>query len=296
MAMAVTGGGVSGCGLSESDGPMVIDDGLPTSGPLIIDGHEVPREKLLVVLHIGHSNMAGRSVGPEDLRPYFYEPHPQLWSYTWQDSIRGSGPLRFRPAVEPLAADPFTLGAAGPGMALLRSTLALAPESHVVSIGRGHSGRDIGGCSTFKRGGILHDLVMLPAQRLKGRATFVGVFTMFGATEFEAGRSPVGLADCMSRVAADVRAALDEPDLPFMVGDYEAAALGEFLPSNPGPMQVIEQLRRVVAEVPRSALIPTEEIPMQDDHHFNLLGHKIWGERALTILKDSGWAPWAAAN
>jgi len=120
------------------------------------------------------------------------------------------------------------------------------------------------------------------------------VFTMFGATEFEAGRSPANLASCMSKVAADFRAELDEPDLPFMVGDYEAAALGDWLPSNPGPMEVIRQLHRVVEEVPRSALIPTEDIPMQDDHHFNLLGHKIWGERALEVLKNKGWAPWAA--
>ena len=285
---------LAGCGLSEAGGPVVIDDGLPATGPLIIDGQEVPREQLLVVLHIGHSNMAGRSVGPEDARPYFYEPHPQLWSYTWQDAVAGTGPLRFRPAVEPLSADPFTLGAAGPGMALLRSTLARAPDAKVVSIGRGHSGRDLGGCSTFQRGGLLYDLVMLPAQRLKGRATFVGVFTMFGATEFEAGRSPARLAECMVRVAADLRAGLDEPELPFMVGDYEAAALGEYLPSNPGPAEVIQQLRRVVAEVPRSALIPTEDLPMQDDHHFDLLGHKIWGERALSVLQERGWAPWAA--
>ncbi len=286
---------VSGCGLSEGGvRPTVIDDGLPATGPLVIDGKEVPREKVLVVLHIGHSNMAGRSLGPEDLKPYFYEPHPQLWSYSWEDPVRGSGPLRFRPAVEPLSPDPYTLGAAGPGMALLRSTLALAPDAYVVSIGRGHSGRDIGGCPAFQKGGPLHDLVMLPAQRLKGRATFAAVFTMFGATEFEAGRSPTNLASCMIQVAADIRAELGEPDLPFMVGDYEAAALGDWLPSNPGPMEVIQQLQRVIAEVPRSALIPTTDIPMQDDHHFNLLGHKIWAERGLAILKEKGWAPWAA--
>ena len=93
----------------------------------------------------------------------------------------------------------------------------------------------------------------------------------------------------MIQVVADMRASLGEPELPFLVGDYEAAALGEYIPTNPAPTIVIEQLRRVVGEVTRSALIPTEAIPMQDDHHFDLLGHRIWADRALAIVKEKGW-------
>ena len=48
-----------------------------------------------------------------------------------------------------------------------------------------------------------------------------------------------------------------------------------------------------VERVYRSALIPTEDIPLEDDHHFNLTGHKLWAERGIQILQDKGWAPWA---
>ena len=31
---------------------------------------------------------------------------------------------------------------------------------------------------------------------------------------------------------------------------------------------------------------------MQDDHHFNMAGHKGWAERAIDILMMKGWARW----
>jgi hypothetical protein len=48
----------------------------------------------------------------------------------------------------------------------------------------------------------------------------------------------------------------------------------------------------VPARVPRSALIPTDGFPMQDTHHFNLAGHKLWAEAGIKLLLDRGWAPW----
>ena len=32
---------------------------------------------------------------------------------------------------------------------------------------------------------------------------------------------------------------------------------------------------------------------MQDDHHFNLDGHKMWTQRVLDLMKSKGWFPWA---
>jgi hypothetical protein len=286
----------AGCGVSEDgEGEQVIDNGLPETGTIVINGMPVPKEKLLVVIHIGHSNMAGRAIWPVELRPYFFDTDPKLWAYHWEDPVTGKGPMRFRPAKEPLSADPFTMGFAGPGMALLRGVAAMAPDAQVVSIGRGHSGRDLGACVSFRKGGLLYDIVMGPARQLKDRATIVGVFTMFGATEFEAMRTPAGFGDCLKQVAADMRADLALPDLPFMIGDYEAGATGAYSPVNPDPMQVIAEIKRAATEIPRAAIIPTDDIPIHDDHHFNLQGHKDWADRALRIIKEKGWATWATA-
>jgi hypothetical protein len=256
-----------------------------------IDGVFVPREKALVVIHIGHSNMAGRAANPASLHGYFYDLDPHLWSYHHEDPIGGTGPIAFRPASEPLAGDASSEGHAGPGMALLRSLLARAPDAHVISIGRGQSGAAQGLCQSFVRGGLLYEHFMRPARALKGNVTFVGVFTMLGANEFWNGDT-AGFSDCLRQIAIDVRGDLDEPALPFLYGDFEMSAWGQYLPTLPGPAAVIAQLRLVPGKVPRSALIPTEELPLEDDHHFNLQGHKTWAERAITILHERGWAPW----
>jgi lysophospholipase L1-like esterase len=47
--------------------------------------------------------------------------------------------------------------------------------------------------------------------------------------------------------------------------------------------------------VPRSFLIPTDGLPMQDDHHFNMKGHQLWAERAFDGMAAAGLLPWAVA-
>jgi hypothetical protein len=32
---------------------------------------------------------------------------------------------------------------------------------------------------------------------------------------------------------------------------------------------------------------------MSNNHHFDLVGYKMWGERAIGLIKDSGRAVWA---
>jgi hypothetical protein len=274
-------------------GPTDADGGPGVQPSLKIGDTWVPRDKVIVFLHIGHSNMAGRAEHPADLRPYFHEPHPRLWSYRQADPITGTGPIELRPAVEPLAEDSASMGRAGPGMALLRSALARAPDVFVVSIGCARSGADYGLCESFVRGGLFYEHTMKPARALKGRVTFAGLFTMLGANEYWV-RDTSKFSDCLRQLALDVRADLAEPDLPVLYGDYEMTAWGPYLPSLPGPSSVIAQLRMMPGKVPRSALIPTTDLPLEDDHHFNLIGHKTWGERAIQILHDRGWAPWSA--
>jgi hypothetical protein len=281
-------------GYEQETNDLSSTDVAPRGLGVVIDGTWVAKKQAIVLIHVGHSNMAGRATNPHELITYFHETHPRLWSYRARDPLTASGPLMFRPAAEPLAEDEATGGRAGPGMALLRSALAIAPESHIISIGSGQSGASYGLCESYKKGGLFYDFVMRPARSLRGKVTFGALFTMFGANEYwGADPSASGLSDCLRQLASDVRAELGEPDLPVLIGDFEMTATGHYLPTLPGPAAVISELRAAVKEVARSALIPTDDIPLEDDHHFNLLGHKIWAERGLHILRDRGWAPWA---
>ena len=287
---------VRGLYMHDAGAEAAIPDMVGTRGPGIqIAGTWVPKEDAIVLLHVGHSNMAGRASTPPELVSYFYESHPQLWSYRATDSLNASGPLMFRPAIEPLAEDEATGGRAGPGMALLRSALALAPDAYIISIGSGRSGAAYGLCESYKKGGLFYDFVMRPARSLRGKVTFAGLFTMFGANEYwGADPKASGLSDCLRQLVDDVRSELAEPGLPVLFGDFEMTATGPYLPTLPGPAAVIAELSAAEHEVPLSAIIPTQDLHLEDDHHFSLLGHKLWAERGLQILHDRGWALWAA--
>src|SRR5256886_9263636 len=48
-------------------------------------------------------------------------------------------------------------------------------------------------------------------------------------------------------------------------------------------------IRALPGRVSRLALIPTDQIPMMDDHHFDMTGQKLWADRGVQILIDRGW-------
>jgi hypothetical protein len=262
---------------------------MPTDG-VVIGGKAVPRDKVIVFLHLGHSNMAGRTTTPPELRPQNFETHPQLWAYA-----KGGA---FRPAKEPLSGDHLTRGGAGPGMSILRTALDLAPEgAYLVSIGRGHDGSIGGYCRNFRRGALLYDFVMAPAKELKGRVTFGGIFVMLGVNEFR--RDAANLPrfhECLEGIAADMRGELEDPDIPFLLGDWEAGATGAFDPTRDYAITTKMQMRIAMMNIRRSGLIASEGLPMSDDHHYDLVGYKMWAERGFAILKSSNWIPWAGTE
>ena len=183
-----------------------------------------------------------------------------------------------------------------PGMSILRTAAALAPDTYVVSIGRGQSGLSGGFCRNFRKGGLLYDFVMEPAIELKGKVTFGAIWTMFGQSEVNDAASYGGFGDCMVGVADDMRTDLGEPDLPFLIGDWEVEATGGVTLSSETGQAIVPQLRALPARIPRSALIPTDGVSINplDRQHFDLAGYKLWAERGIELLEMNGWAPWAA--
>jgi hypothetical protein len=272
------------------DAPVTVP---PLSGITVsINGAVIPKEKVVVLLHLGHSNMAGRAKDPADQIPYFYNTDPHLWRYQ-------AGGI-WTPAKEWLCPDGGTPGispsnqGAGPGMALLRHALALAPDSYVVSIGQGKAVEFSGNCFSFRKGGIFYETMMGPARELKGKVTFGGLFVMLS---FDARTDPRaqngGFLSCLNNMAADYRTDLGEPNLPFIMGDYERGATGDLAPTCCGAPQVIAQLSHLEATISNSFLIPTDGIPMQDDHHYNMAGHRLWADRAFAGMAAKGFLPWA---
>jgi hypothetical protein len=271
--------------------PMMPTTTLPAGGPFAMGATP---DKVIAFVHIGHSNMAGRATQPASLHPYFYDVDPKLWSFHGADMILGKPPWTWRAAKEPLSPDATTGSMAGPGMAILHAAQTLNPDLFFTSTGHGHSGEMGGYCSNYRKGGLLYEIAMAPARQLRGHVTWGGIFTMLGTTERHLDTATqMVFADCMAHVAADMRADLGDPNIPFMMSDFEMTATGDTSPNLPYAKIIIAQLRIAVMNIPRSALIPTDMLPIEGSHHFTMAGHKEWALRGMQIMKQKGFAPWA---
>ena len=269
--------------------PPVMDTAPPPSssvGPNI-NGQVVPKEKTIVFIHVGHSDMAGRADKPAALRPYVTDTDPRLYVY----STGG----RFRLAKEPTAGDSGSEGKAGPGMAILRTALQQVPDGYIISVGHGHSGASGGYCPNFRKTGLFWPLYMDAAKELKGKVTWGGIFTMLGITEYHLGTPGLrAFADCLIGIANDIRTELGEPNIPLMVGDWNMGGTGIYSPTGEYGQIARPQIQMVPMRDPRAAVIPTDGLPMQDDRHLNMAGHKMWAERGFMLMSEKGWARWAS--
>jgi hypothetical protein len=273
-----SGGAASNAGGSKADAAPAAP---PVPG-VDLGGVRVPREKAIVIVHFGHSNMLGHGYEPEELRPHFFTTHPRLWSY------RGSG--RFTPAIEPTA-NPRRSDEGGPGMALLRAALATAPDDvHFISVGLG-----VGSATTsdWSKGGLYYDDFVARAKELKDQATYGAAVIMLGITDRHLPAAQQGgFADRLVKIVADLRADLGEADLPVLHTAYEAESTGELALAGPVGQLFSPQIESLPGKIKTCAIVPTNMAGMEDDHHFNLAGHKLFAERAIQILVDRGWTRW----
>jgi hypothetical protein len=292
-----TGGGKdAAAGASGGAGGEAIDAATPAEGgqgggqpsgvTVSINGMDVPKEKAIVFIHIGHSDMAGRALEPASLKPYFYGTDPHLWVYA-----KGG---KWKAAMEPTAGDGGSGQGAGPGMAILRTALGYAPDAFMISIGHGQSGAASGFCPNFRKGQVLYPLFMDAAKELKGKVTFGGIFTMLGITEYHLGTPGLNsFADCLVGIANDIRADLEEPDLPLMVGGWNMGGTGIYDPNGQYGKIIRPQMDMVPTKTEHAAVIPTDGFPMHDDRHLNMQGHKMWAELGFKIMSGKTWLPWA---
>jgi hypothetical protein len=260
-------------------------DAPAATGPGVdINGTFVPLDKALVFIHWGHSNMAGHGENPPELQPFFFTTQPRLWSY------QGGGV--FEAAKEPTAPDPRS-GAygGGPGMAWLRTAAAKAgPDYHFISIARG---RGSATSAEYLKGGLYYSTFMDRAVQLKGKVTFAGMFIMMGITDRHMPLADQGgFADRMVKIIGDIRADLGEPNLPVLHTDYEVTATGTLAIDTEYAVRIRPLILSLSKRIPNLAIIPTDDITLEDDHHFTLEGQKVWSERGVQLMIDRGWFPW----
>jgi Carbohydrate esterase, sialic acid-specific acetylesterase len=261
----------------------------PSGATLDLNGTIVAKEDVLAFIHIGHSNMAGRASRPSSERDYFFtEIDAAAWMY------KGGA---WSPALEPNTAGDSgnrlggqTLG--GPGTALVKQAAALAQDKFVISLGYGVASAY---CTQFLPGALYYDQLIESALELKGKVTFAAIVIMLGITERHGTDADIQkYPECINQLTTAIRTDVGEPNLPMLITDYEMGSTGEELkPDGEYGTKIRPLITQIPSVVSNSALVPTEDLGMQDDHHFDLAGQKEWSRRALQIMRDKGWAPWA---
>ena len=246
-----------------------------------LGGVDVPKEKVIAFIHVGHSNMAGRATGPAASRPYhFQETNPHAYMY--------------HPGTQPaLAIEPKTAGdsdAGGPGTALVKEAAMLAPNYYFVSLGFGKASAY---CTQFLPSGLYYNQLIDGPKKIKDRVTFGGIFIYLGITERHGSAADRNsFASCINQLVTAIRTDVGVPNLPFMMNNYEVGGSGEFVVGGAVYTAIKPQIDMVPSVVANSALISAEGLGMEDDHHFNLDGHRVWVQRALMTMQQKGWFPW----
>ncbi len=281
--ITTAGGGANGGGAGVPSAGGASTAGGPPSGITInLGGVEVPKEKAIAFIHVGHSNMAGRATKPAASRPFhFTETNPHAYMYHV-----GSMPA--------LAIEPKTAGdsaAAGPGTALVKEAAMMAPNYYFISLGYGQPSAY---CSQFIPSGLYYNQLIAAAKSIKGRVTFGGIFIYLGITERHGSDADrTGFANCINTLVTAIRNDVGEPNLPAVMNDYEVEGTGEFVVGGAVANAIRPQIAMCPTVVKTFALVSAQGLGMQDDHHFNLDGHRTWVQRALMTFKQNGWAPWA---
>jgi hypothetical protein len=275
------GGGAAPVGGSPAAGSGGASGGAPSGITINLGGVDVPKEKAIAFIHVGHSNMAGRATGPSASRPYhFQETNPHAFMY--------------HPGSQPqLAIEPKTAGdsnAAGPGTALVKEAAMLAPDYYFISLGFGKASAY---CSQFLPSGLYYNQLIDAPKKIKDRVTFGAIFIYLGITErhgSDADRN--GFSNCINELVTAIRTDVGVPNLPFMMNDYETGASGELAVGGAVYNAIKPQIDKVPTVVSNSALVSADGLGMEDDHHFNLDGHRTWVQRAMMTMQQRGWFPW----
>jgi hypothetical protein len=257
----------------------------PAADALNLGGTAVAKEDVIAFIHIGHSNMAGRATGPSASRAYFFtQTDPHAWMYHV-----GKMPE--------LAKEPYTAGDdlsgtyGGPGTALIKQAVQMAPNKYFMSLGFGKSSAY---CSQFLPGSLYYDSLSKAAIGIKDRVTFGAIVIMLGITERHGTAGDIsGYSGCINKLVTAIRTDVGRPDLPLLITDYEQEASGQLSVSSSFAQMIIPEIHKIPMVVSNSVLVPTDGLAMQDDHHFNFDGHKMWTQRLLDLMKSKGWFPWA---
>ncbi len=239
---------------------------------VLLGTEEVPRERFVVYLTIGHSNMEGRASPPDT------EPHPRGWKFDFRER-------KWVQAVPPIAASGRG-NRMGPGMPTIKALAAAYPEYHIGILSVAKSAASVE--KNFLRGRQQYDQLIEAAKEVAPHVTFGGMLVMLGRLEARDEARAREMLTLATTCIKQVRQDLNLPDLPVLWSRIEMDA-----PKKPAHQDLADaMIHRIPETVPRTAVI--ESIgPYCDTHHFTVEGYVRWAANVVQIIRQKEWFPLA---
>lgn len=271
-----------------------------SANALMLSGTNVPKDHIIVYLLIGHSNMAGDlPVGSDGVTA------PRIWNYQWFSN------KQWVPAKETpgnLANGLSGKGEGGPGMPFLKGMATAYPAYNigVVSnaslsatcrgVNQGSSGSNLPNDSNrYWKGARLYNEILAAAKEVQANVTFGGLICMLGSVEATRTNDTVcrNFGNDIAQMVKDLRVDLGDPNLPFIMGEYEAGASGNFSLTKPWPKLVDSAIKTIPSILTLSATINSVGIAMADDHHYTVGGNgePEFARRVIAMIQTKKWFP-----
>lgn len=236
-----------------------------------LGGKEISREKFIVFILIGHSNMIGRNNDCDTVT------HPRAWNFkidndqdTW---VPARGPLFYDGEGQK---GNITYVGCGPGMPLLKRLVKEFPAYHFGVIEYAWSGARV---EQFQRWGNIYRKLVPHLNDIKPDVTFGGILAMLGRMERD---KPEGFAEEVREMVEDLRDVVDSPTLPYFQQrerPYDRAA-----------KRIRKEQERVAFIVSHSAIVKTSG-PDHHTGHYSGEGEKRWANEVVDILLKRKWFP-----
>ncbi len=167
------------------------------------------KEKLQLYLLMGQSNMAGRGkLAAEDQTP-----HPRVLVFTLQN--------KWEPAVEPITRDKPRMLGVGPGLAFGKAMAEKQPGATIGLVPCALGGTQL---RRWQRGGDLYSNAVHRARLAMRDGTLAGILWHQGESDSGTATNANTYGARLGQMILDIRADLNTPHLPFVVGQ-----IGEFL-------------------------------------------------------------------
>lgn len=265
---------------------------------LLLGGTNVPKEKIVVYLLIGHSNMAGVDASKSD-----DVTHPHCWNFPIKTStwVLAKEPKNNR------SAGLSGTGSAGPGMPFLKGMAAAYPDYYFGVISNASLSSTCRGINTgnntspldasdnrYWDSTYLYNQIVNAAKSVQNDVTLGGIICMLGTVD----ATRTTLAVCqnfsndVSELVRDMRRDLAMPDLPFIMGEYEAGATGDFSPRLPMPAAVDAEIKLIPSKLPFSGTVSSVGVTMLDDHHYSGdKGQPEFAKRIIALIQAKSFFP-----